>query len=416
MRAVLRICWTFFTTITLQRVLNVIGAAWFGLAVVASLLSGEFVYLVPGYIVLVVLAAFPAFFMAPALFRSLSAPRVYQLLPHFRLRMLIAATLLLLVLVVVAIAVVLAPALAAERTLPISVVAYTFGFFVALFLLVFLAVGDWRWFVLLPLAFVAFVSLRRLSPTAALPAWIWSTMALVAWATFAAWYLRVRHVRGVMLIPRQRAAGVDTTRPVPRTVAIRTLLASNAPLIFLAVVVVVGVVVGGLPFAFMFLFAERSVATVRQSRLLWLRIPGSRDAVRRQVEKVLWRNWTVGCAFLIVIAVVTLSPLVGAGLVDVFLWFAVTAGAAIYGTYVAMAAVPSVATYFVGFGSMAVLQIVLVALPTPSLTAIATVVVAEFVGAALFRALAVRRWRRIDWLRFKPLPALVGVRRPLDWS
>ena len=413
MRAVLRICWTFFTAVPLQRVLNLIGAAWFGLAIVAWLLSGEFEYLVPGYIVLVVLAAFPAFFVAPALFRSLSAPRVYQLLPHFRLRMLIAATLLLLVLVVVAIAVVLAPALAAERTLPISAVAYPFVFFVALFLLLFLALGDWRWLVLLPLAFVAFVSLRRLGAPA-LPASIWSTMALIAWATFAAWYLRVRQVRGIMLMPSQRAAGVDTTRAVPRTVAIRTLFASNTPLVLLAVVVVIGVAIAGLPLALMFLFAERSVAIARQSRLLWLRIPGSRDAVRRQVEKVLWRNWTVACAFLIVVAVVTLSPLVGAGVAEVFLWFAVAAGAAIYGAYVALAAVPSVATYFWGFGSMAVLQIALLALPTPSLTA--TVVVAELVGAALFRALDVARWRRIDWLRFKPLPALVGVRRALDWS
>jgi hypothetical protein len=412
MTAVLRICWTFFTTIPLQRVLNVIGVAWFALAVVAWLLSGEFAYLVPGYIVLVASAAFPAFFVAPALFRSLSALRVYQLLPHFRLRMLVAATLLL-VLVVVAIAVVLAPALTAERTLPISVVAYPLAFLVALFLLVFLAVGDWRWLVLLPLAFVTFVSLRRLG-VPALPASIWSTTALVAWATFAAWYLRVRQVRGIMLMPSQRAAGVDTTRPVPRTVAIRTLLASNAPLVLLAVGVVVGVAIAGLPLTLMFLFAERSVATVRQSRLLWLRIPGSRDAVRRQVEKALWRNWTIACAFLIVVAVVTLSPLVGAGVAEVFLWFAVAAGAAIYGAYVALAAVPSVATYFWGFGSMAVLQIVLLALPTPSLTAM--VVVAELVGAALFRALAVARWRRIDWLRFKPLPALVGVRRALDWS
>jgi hypothetical protein len=32
------------------------------------------------------------------------------------------------------------------------------------------------------------------------------------------------------------------------------------------------------------------------------------------------------------------------------------------------------------------------------------VIGAELVGALAFRALAVRRWRRVDWLRLRPLP------------
>ena len=114
------------------------------------------------------------------------------------------------------------------------------------------------------------------------------------------------------------------------------------------------------PLTFVLLFGERSVAIVRQSRLLWLNIPGSRDAVRTGVEKVLWRNLGFGAAFLVVVAAIAVSPLVGADTAGTLLGLAMTTGAAaIYGTYVAMAAVPSIATHFWGFGSIAVLQLVL---------------------------------------------------------
>jgi hypothetical protein len=167
------------------------------------------------------------------------------------------------------------------------------------------------------------------------------------------------------------------------------------------------------PLAFMLFFGERSVAIVRQSRLLWLNVPGSRDSVRSEVEKVLWRNLSFGAAFLIVAAAVAASPLVGAGTARALLGLAVTAGAAIYGSYVAMAAVPSVATYFWGFGPMVVLQLVLLARQEPSLTAVTVLAGVELAGAALLRALMIRRWRTVDWLRLRPLATLAGVPRSL---
>jgi hypothetical protein len=167
------------------------------------------------------------------------------------------------------------------------------------------------------------------------------------------------------------------------------------------------------PLAFMLLFGERSAAVVHQSRLLWLKVPGSRDAVRREIEKVLLRNWAIGIAFLVVVAAMAVSPLVGAGAAHTLLGLAATAGAAIYGTYVAMAAVPSVATYFWGFGPMLLLQIALFARPAPSLTAIAAVATIELAGAALLRALVVSRWRTVDWLRLRPLGRLTGLQRSL---
>jgi hypothetical protein len=373
---------------------------------------------------------------------------MYQLLPHFRLRMLIAVSLLLCTLLVLSAGVLIGPTLAAEQVFlaaakpfPFAALGVAAAFVVAMFLVFFLAFGDWRWAALAPAALVVLVKLRDWSPAtvgflAALPAWVLPAAALGAWAIFAAWYLRVRQVRPVMLMPQQRAVGVDAARPVPRAVAVRTLLASNAqrtasqglgfrttPLDLFMVAVALAVLTTGLrffslttvfwPLAFMLFFGERSVAIVRQSRLLWLNIPGSRDAVRSEVEKVLWRNFGFGAAFLVVAAAIAASPLVGAGATRALLGLAMTAGAAIYGTYVAMAAVPSVATYFWGFGPMVVLQVMLLARQESSLTAVAVVAGAELAGAALLRALVIRRWHMVDWLRLRPLATLVGVQRSL---
>jgi hypothetical protein len=167
------------------------------------------------------------------------------------------------------------------------------------------------------------------------------------------------------------------------------------------------------PLALMLLFGEWSMAVVQQSRLLWLRIPGARDAVRRQVERQLWRHLTIGCAFLLVVSAVAASPLVGLGAVEIALGFALSAGAAIYASYVAMAAVPSAATYLWGFGSIAVVQFALLVFSAHSPTAVAVVAAIELAGAALLRAIGIRRWRTVDWLRLKPLPTLAGLSRPL---
>ncbi|HEY3519234.1 MAG TPA: hypothetical protein VGL98_19435 [Gammaproteobacteria bacterium] len=440
MKAAVRVWWTFFTAVPLQRVLGVIGAALFGLAVIGWLLVGERFFLPVGYILFVTLAVVPALFSAPALFRLLSAPRMHQLLPHFRSRMLLAASLLLGTLLVAAVLMLTGPTLASERALPLGAISYPLAFLVGMFLVLFLAFGDWRWSALLPLGLVTLTKLRELSPAtagmlAATPVWVWSAIALGAWAGFAAWYLRVRQVRGFMRMPQPRS-NVNAAVPVPRAVAVRVLLASiaprtdkqqlsprNAPLLFLAFAVVIILITQGLrffslasvfwPLALMLLFGERSMAIVQQSRLLWLRVPGARDAVRRQVEQALWRNLGMGCGALLFLSAIAASPLVGLGAAEVVLGFVLSAGAAIYATYVAMAAVPGVAMYFWGFGSMMALQIALLIFTAHSPTAVAIVAAVELVGAALLRALAVRRWRTIDWLRLKALPSLAGVPHPL---
>jgi hypothetical protein len=133
--------------------------------------------------------------------------------------------------------------------------------------------------------------------------------------------------------------------------------------------------------------------------------------VRNEIERVLWRNWLKGSAVLAVVAVIAASPLVGEGAVRALLGLAVGAGAALYGTYAAFASVRGIATLFWGVGPLALVQIALLGHPTPSLTAAAAVAAIELAGAALLRALAIRRWRTVDWLRVRPLPALAGVPR-----
>lgn len=431
MKAVLRVWWTLFTAVRLQRVLCVIGGALFALGLVGSLLSSGPTPFAIGFLAFVALAGTPALFAAPALFRSLSAARMYQLLPYFRLRMLLAVSLLIGALLAVAFVFVVAESL--ESGLPLSAIGYPLAFFVATFVLLFLTFGDSRWSVLLMLALLLVgVGINEPAMWAVLPASAWLAAALGAWVIFAAWYLRVRRVRGVLPMPESRS-GVDATRPVSRTVAIRALLApkmpraadqislGNAPFLLLTLVMTFLLAFSltsfVAPLMLMVLSAQPSAIIVRQSRLLWLRIPGARDAVRGQVERTLWRNLTIGCGWLVVAAAIAASPLMGYGAAEVALGSALAAGAAIYATYVALAAVPGISTYLWGFGSMALLQIGLLVFSgvfsdvfsAHALTAAAVVVAVELAAAALLRALAVRRWRTVDWLRFKPL--LVGVPR-----
>jgi hypothetical protein len=450
MKAVLRVWWTFFTAVALQRVLCVIGCVLLGLGILGWLLSGESVWFPFGYLAFVALVGAPALWAAPVLFRWLSAPRMCQLLPHFRRRMLTAVSLLLGALLV-AVFVFLVPEMILDSTPLSMLLGYPIAFLVAVFLVLFLAFGDPRWFILVPIAVVALQSPATARILAALPASSLGALALGAWAVFAAWYLRVPQVRGVMLNSQGRS-GVDATRPVSQTVAIRVLLGLTARntkrqisprstlFVFAALVVGMTLITQSLrslsltsflwPLMLM-VMSGGTALNVRQSRLLWLRIPGARDAVRRAIEQALWRNLAVTCGFLVVVAAIAASPLVGQGATEVALGFALLAGAAIYSTYLALAAVPSTATYFWGVGSMALLLFPLLVLsglsPTAwsletgpllaavetagSLKTVAIVTAIELAGAALLRILAVRRWRTVDWLRFKPHASLVGVPR-----
>ncbi|HEX7236834.1 MAG TPA: hypothetical protein VF405_07730, partial [Gammaproteobacteria bacterium] len=87
MNAALRVWWTFFTALPLQRWLGGIGAVLAGLLALLGLVLEQPLW-VAGLVLFFVLAVFPTMLASAAVFRALSSPRANQLLPHFRGRML----------------------------------------------------------------------------------------------------------------------------------------------------------------------------------------------------------------------------------------------------------------------------------------------------------------------------------------
>ena len=436
MNAVLRVWWTFFTALPLQRLLLGLGAAWCGLLVLGELVSdGEGLWIL-GVVGLFVLVLFPAVFASAAVFRALSAPHANQLLPHFRARMLVGITLFMVT--------VLAPfalLFLNERTgsgpMPLEIIGYVLAVSTAIFMWMFVMFGDWRWIwlsvAMLIVAWVGLSSGATRGMLAAIPAWAWPGAAMLAWIVFFAWYVRTRRVRAVMFAPQPPAgawARTELEGTLTRELALRALVTGRPPVQKgLALVVrtawvagnVVIMVLGAFlflpapltqffaftsfvwPFGTMMLLWGHATGIVHRSRLLWLRTPGSRDGVRREVEHALLRNLRSGLLLLVGVAALYLSPVVAAVPQQVLAGFALAACAGLFSTYLAFASVPGRALHLIGFGLMMASQFALLG-PFNSPLNVGIVTVVELAGALAFRALALRRWRRVDWLQLRPLP------------
>lgn len=432
MTAVLRVWWTLFTALPLQRVLAWIGAVWCGLLMLGALVTGEVGFLILGVVGLLVLIVFPSVFASAAVFRALSAPRANRFLPHFCVRMLVGVALLM--------ATVLAPfalSLLNGRTgsgpTPLELLGYVFVVSTAIFMWMFLLFGDWRWVWLwiVPPAVFGLIGLfaggvRGL--LAGIPAWVWPGAALFVWIVFAAWYVRTRRIRPVMYVPQVASgawAHADLDGTVTREHALRTLVTGQPPrqerrAFVFAIAANIGVAVILLvlltsfagfasltsfiwPFATMLMVWGKATSIVHRSRLLWLRMPGSREAVRREIERALLRN--AGSVVLLIVAVAAVyATRIEAEPQQLLAGFTLTTCAALFSTYLAFASVPGRALHLVSFGLMMALLFALLRPPSTSLTEVGIVIAAELGGAILFRALALRRWRRVDWLRLRPLP------------
>jgi len=430
MNAVLRVWWTFFTALPLQRWLGGTGAALCTLLAAGGFVSGTYELWIFGLLVLFILAVFPTLFASPAVFRALSAPRASQLLPRFRARMLGAVALLVATLLAIFVLFFVTSAAAANRALPLEPIGYAFAFATAMFLWMFVQFGDWRWVWLWLAAPAALGVLGLLAPesralVAAVPAWAWPGAALLAWIGFAAWYVRARRIGPIRFNPQPRArawASAELGGALPRDVALRMLVTARPPgregWALALVGIVLGVNVAAMsvaapffsftssfwPFGTMLLLWGHATSIVHRSRLLWLRMPGPRDAVRREVERALLRNVRGAVLLIVAAAVIYASPLVGASPQQVLAGFLLSACAALFSTYLAFASIPGRALHLVGFGLMIALQFPLLAPPFTSPTNVTIVTVAELGGAIAFRMLALRRWRQIDWLRLRPLP------------
>lgn len=431
MSAVARIWWTFFTALPLQRWLAGGGLVLVGLLATAGVVLREALFgVVFSSLAFFILVVFPTLFASAAVFRALSAPRLNRFLPHFRGRML-AAILVLETTGLVLFALLLA-ALAwfGGRATPLEPLIYAFAFGTATFMLMFLVFGDWRYIWLWVGTVVAFTVLGRSAPRAlaAIPASAWAVAALAAWVAFGIWYLRARRIKPLALLPQPqsrswsgRGLGETTTREQALGVLVRGQLPWSRSRLFAGILnaaaFAVLVAIFAAPSSGVFPFTSyvwplvtmvvlwgKTTAIVRRSRLLWLRIPGARDVVRREVERTLLRNVAGAGLVLLGAAALYSSPLFGAPPSEALAGLALAVCAGLFGTYAAFAALPGNLAQLAAFAVLMVAQFGMLARASPALPDVVIVTALELIAALAFRALAVARWRRVDWLQLRLLP------------
>jgi hypothetical protein len=465
MKAVLRVYWILFTAFPVQCWLGIAGlivlAIGLAVGVVGLLTRSDATLGFPlGLIGFFVLVVIPMAFAAGATLRALSVPSAHALLPRFRARVLLAIALLIasvaLPLYGVAIVVELTGAgVAAGEHFPRSIAVYVVGGLTVVVLGVFVITTNpnWMWLGLPGMfAFSRWMEVGGPSRLAAagfsLP-WIVGAASAGAWLVFAIWYLRVQRIRPVLLIAPERGWSEmywrQAVRPakhwpaeLTRERAIGTLLGGRLQRTFpqqLLVAAGVGVLlclVAPLlirylpgsqqsmtapftsflgPFYATLFMAFGASLIVRQSRHVWLRVPGSRIQVFRLIERAMARLYArvVTCITALLLASLWVfdTPLSEAA------WgFVLMSSAALYSACVGLAAVRTV--WLVAGGMLAAFAVQLVGLMVvgqepgppvdpPSVTQLVAVVGIQLAGAGLFRALAELRWRSIDWLKFRPL-------------
>jgi len=430
MNAIGRVWWTFFTAIRLQRWLAGSGLVLAGLLGIAGLLLREPLFgVVFSSLAFFILVVFPTLFASAAVFRALSAPRANLLLPQFRGRMLVAILALETTGLVLFALLLFALAWFGGRAMPLEPLVYAFAFGTATFMLMFMVFGDWRWMWAWIGTLVAFSVVGNAAPRAltAIPTSGWLIAALAAWIAFGGWYLRARRISPLWLVPRPPSLKWPRSRPgetLTREQALRVLISAQPRwsrwlvagiinIVAFAIVLTVFAAPNGpflpftsfvWPFGMMVLLWGKNMAIVHRSRLLWLRVPGARDVVRREVERALLRNLAGAGLLLLGAAALYSSPLLAAPPREVLAGLALSIGAGLFGTYAALAAIRGNLAQLATFAVLMVAQFGLLARLSPALPDVVLVTALELVAAIAFRALAVARWRRVDWLQLRPLP------------
>ncbi len=437
MSAIARVCWLFFSAFPLQRWLGVLGTALLAVGLGAAVLGIDWrVSVMLGVIAFAICVLFPAAFAAGGVLRALSAPHNHQFLPLFRVRVLLATALLMALLLMPFCLVFFVPAAPHGEAPPPEAVVFAFGALTATFLAMFVISGDWsRMYFVLPLLFALSLWLRLEGPLRLRDAGV-SFAALIgaagagAWPIFAVWYLRVRHIRPPMLAPRagRFSRQLGPTEVPSHATAVRTLMngaIGRSPTQVLLRVVGAGIAIGaaiGLftylarssnppppltaffwPFVMMIAMAESVYRLGRQSRLLWLHLPGSRADVLRVVEAAFARRYLWMTAFNLSLIAVVIG-IQGSPLRELGWALGLALSAALYGSYVGLTAVRGLGVLILGCAPMAIVQLAVLGISgAPSELELAALVAAQLLGAGALRLLAARRWRGIDWLRFRPL-------------
>jgi hypothetical protein len=443
MSAIVRVCWLFFSAFPVQRWLGVLGTALLAVGLGAAVLGIDWrVSVMLGVIAFAICVLFPAAFAAGGVLRALSAPHNHQFLPLFRVRVLLATGLLMALLLAPVCFMFFVPPASNGEAPPLQAVAFAFqavvfafGAVTAILLAMFVITGNWnRMFLVLPLLFALTLWLRLEGPLRLRDAGI-SIAALVgpagtgAWLIFVVWYLRVRRIRPPMLTPVGRFSRQLGPAEMPsRATAGRAVMngvIEVSPTKMLLRAIGLGLAIGATlalvaylarsqnrtpsfttfiwPFVMMTATAETTYRFVRQSRLLWLQVPGSRADVLRVVEAAMGRRYLWQTAFNLSLFA-TLLALQGPALRDVGWALALALSAALYGSYVGLAAVRGLGLLIVGCGPMAIAQIAVLGTSGATTALEFTALLAvQLLGAVVFRLLGAQRWRRMDWMRFRPL-------------
>ena len=436
MSAIARVCWLFFSAFPVQRWLGVLGSALLAIGLGAAVLGVDWrLSAMLGFIAFAICALFPAAMAAGGVVRALSAPHNHQFLPFFRVRALLATGLLMALLLAPFCLVFFVQAAPNGEGPPVEAVVFAFGALTAMFLAMFVITGDWnRMFLVLGLLFALSLWLRLEGPLRLRDAGV-SFAALIgaasagAWLIFVVWYLRVRRIRPPMLAPSGRLSReLGPTEVLSRAAAGRALMngvIEESPRRVWLRVIGAGVVVGGgiglftylsksssrpppltaffWPFVMMILMAELAYRLARQSRLLWLHLPGPRAEVLRAVEAATARRYLWMTAFNLSLFAMVLA-LQGPALRDTGWALALALSAALYGSYVGLAAVGGFGRLIFGCAPMAIIQLSVLGISgAASALGLAATVAVQLLGAGALRLLAARRWRGIDWLRFRPL-------------
>jgi hypothetical protein len=458
MKAVARIYWTFFTAFKRQRWLGALGLVMLGIGVflgLVDILTGSALARVPFGIVMFAICVFiPTAFAAGGTLRALAVPRAHSLLPHFRVRVLLAVALFVGSIALFLYATwagfaLLAGEGASEGGLPLAAIKtiYAIGALTAAVLSAFVITGqpNWGWLGF-PLLIAVFSWVDADGPqllTAAgvsLP-WIVGVASLAAWIAFAVWYLRARRIRPVLLITdthgwtetwRRRADRQQKRWPASlsrgsamgillwsgrvQPVLPRQLLNAAALGAFLSIIAPLLRYLPGQtrmpppftsfvwPFYAMLFSSFAAYFIVQGSRRAWLRVPGQRVRVLRAVEWAMARFYlrAVMCITALVLARVLVFE---APLSEAAWGFALMASAVLYSVCMSLASVRTALPLLFGLFGMLVVQAVLLGMeqrltdpPQPG-----ALLGVQLAAAAVLRVVAELRWRNIDWLRLRPM-------------
>jgi hypothetical protein len=441
MSAVLRVWWTFFTAVPLQRWLGAFGCVLLLLGLGGGLLAADrsdvAVPIVMGFIGFAVFALFPAVFVTGALWRALAAPLQHQLYPYLRVRLLLAVILVVATLTASPLAFVAANEGPRAVALSSAAVAVT-GLSTAVIFAVFIVTRYPR-LLWLGLGLAGFItispwlkgggadSLRAagFSATAVV-----GVLTLAAWAAFLVAYFRVARIKPMRLLAAGGGALDDTTAapPLSRASASRSLLGGRLerPLSTRALLGAIGLgailalvttllwrlpgtrtppVVNFLwPWFAMFVTGPPAERAIRASRLLWLHTGGARRETLRIVEGFLGRFYLFTATAVATIAV--LVPFLWSATVgEAVLLAATSLSAALCAIYVVLFARGSAPISVAGFVALLLVQLILLAPFKIEMTlpGAAALTLLQLAAAGVLRAAAIRRWRSVDWLRLRPV-------------